>query len=144
MDLSMGKKSRRVHKSHDDKALTTTFINPETGRVTTMNGLEGRRVMYQWVVDDAKRTLAEFSSAGKELPEWSRCASDPRCVRCNRHPADVPDVVLAALQNGMHPAEFTREGDGSFNKHDNVFWCIECYIALDMPVGKASVENGRG
>ena len=62
--------------------------------------------------------------------------SDPtiaRCFGCLRTPAELPEVVAIAADEGVTPDEWVRTEEGTFNRENGHFACDECYVAIGMP-----------
>lgn len=54
----------------------------------------------------------------------------PRCVGCHRTPAETGDYAPDEFGDGWL-------SDGTFNRATGTYWCDECYIAAEQPLGKA-------
>lgn len=77
----------------------------------------------------------------------TRKGPEPRCARCQRLAADMPDLDLSWAESVEDWAkdeserqrmrvEFAR-ADGTYNSATGSFWCDRCYIVLGMPLGTA-------
>lgn len=56
-----------------------------------------------------------------------------RCVGCDRAPEDIPEYVAAGLAEGMTPADYVYEEEGTLNTRTGLFTCTECYVKIGMP-----------
>ena len=64
----------------------------------------------------------------------------PVCVGCGRRPDQIPEYVQAAQDPECiyRTAETYVIGEeGTLNMDNGHFWCTECYIDHDMPLGVA-------
>jgi hypothetical protein len=66
------------------------------------------------------------------------------CPSCERAPAQIPDIVAIAAQEGMIPDNYVWAEEGTLNRDNGHFLCDGCFIAEEMRIGHRLVgENGR-
>ena len=58
---------------------------------------------------------------------------EPLCTGCNKHPNDIEEYVETAKEEGMEPAQYVREEEGTYNPENEHFLCTTCYIHAGMP-----------
>ena len=59
------------------------------------------------------------------------------CGVCQKMPNEIRDVVLNAAADGVTPELYAKQ-DGTYNSATGKFYCTPCYIAIGMPLGKAT------
>ena len=60
----------------------------------------------------------------------------PICEICRKPPSEIEEYVEAASEEGfeMHPDEYVRRDEGTYNPQENAFFCTGCYIDIGMPL----------
>lgn len=66
---------------------------------------------------------------------------DISCKRCGRWPHEIDEYVDFSREEGITPAEYVKQEEGTYNKETGEFYCTDCYIRLGMPLGKAGEEE---
>lgn len=80
----------------------------------------------------------ERGFTGVRLPWKKKDDIDlPRCARCHKTPGEIHEYVVFSKEEGITPADFVRQNEGTYNDSNGRFWCTECYIALGQPLGVA-------
>ena len=59
----------------------------------------------------------------------------PFCIGCGLTPAQLPEYVELAAEEGISPGEYVRREEGTLNRNNGHFACDTCYIRMGMPVG---------
>ena len=62
---------------------------------------------------------------------------EPRCIKCGRSPVEIPEYRDVAADDGVHPNDYVRSEEGTYNPASGHFFCTECYIEVGMPLGVA-------
>lgn len=57
----------------------------------------------------------------------------PECAGCQRHPAQIPDLIAYAKTYKITPDEYVRREEGTYNPANGHFLCDICYIRAGMP-----------
>lgn len=75
-----------------------------------------------------------------------RCET-PTCVGCRKTADQLDEYIEGAREISTEdvqytPAEYCAEGEGTYNKHTNTFWCTICYMKAGGPLGKAPALGG--
>lgn len=60
-----------------------------------------------------------------------------KCKVCGKEPHELSEYITAAISEGMTPAEYVREEEGTYNPETELFYCSPCYVKVGMPLGKA-------
>lgn len=55
------------------------------------------------------------------------------CAECGKEPSEIEDCYEMAKVEGMTPDEYVIGLEGTYNKHNGMFLCNTCYIAVGMP-----------
>lgn len=60
----------------------------------------------------------------------------PICEICRKTPSQLEEYTDAASEEGyeMHPDEYVRSEEGTYNPKENAFFCTECYVKIGMPL----------
>lgn len=55
------------------------------------------------------------------------------CIGCGLHPSQLPVYVECAAGEGLSPAEYVRQNEGTLNVETGRFACDTCYIRMGQP-----------
>lgn len=69
-------------------------------------------------------------AAGVEIEEDE---IKPICVGCKKEPHELSEYIQLAEEESISPAQYVREGEGTYNKNNGHFLCTNCYISWGMP-----------
>ena len=58
---------------------------------------------------------------------------EPTCVGCHKPASEIKECQGEATVEGLTPAEWVRECEGTYNPQTNHFACTACYIRMGMP-----------
>lgn len=63
--------------------------------------------------------------------------ADPRPFdpHCKRRPSEIPEIIEKANELDLHPDDFVRLEEGTYNPENGHFLCMTCYIAEGSPSG---------
>ncbi len=58
---------------------------------------------------------------------------EPFCIGCNKKASELEEYVEIAKEEGMTPADYVREEEGTYNPSNGHFLCTPCYVKAGMP-----------
>lgn len=61
----------------------------------------------------------------------------PICIGCNRCPKEIEEYSKECTESNIEPDDYVRQEEGTYNPHNGHFYCTECYVKADMPLGVA-------
>jgi hypothetical protein len=61
----------------------------------------------------------------------------PICIVCNKTADELEEYKFGAEENDMTPEDFLIEQEGSYNPSNGHFYCTDCYVKSNCPLGVA-------
>lgn len=62
----------------------------------------------------------------------------PFCIGCYKIPSEIDEYLPASTNpdnpsKGLHPDEYVKREEGTYNPKNGHFLCTACYVAVGMP-----------
>jgi len=57
----------------------------------------------------------------------------PICQGCKKKANEIQEYIESSDELNMHPYDYVREEEGTYNHENGHFLCTDCYIAAGMP-----------